>query len=135
MTEKKLIEVVAAVIEYDGRILCVQRGPAKYSYISKKWEFPGGKIELDESHEKALLREIKEELDLTIEIRASLITVDHEYPDFKLKMHAYDCTLTEIGNINFSEHIDHCWLANSDLKFKKLDWAEADIPIVDFIGK
>ena len=99
------------------------------------WNFFGGLVETNETPIMALKREIKEELNLTIEIRASLITVDHEYPDFKLKMHAYNCKLTEIGGMNFNEHIDHCWLANSDLKFKKLDWAEADIPIVNFLSK
>ena len=58
MPDKKLIEVVAAAIEFDGLILCVKRGPAKYTYISEKWEFPGGKIEARESHSDALSREI-----------------------------------------------------------------------------
>ena len=93
MTEKKLIEVVAAVIEYDGRILCVQRGPAKYSYISKKWEFPGGKIELDESHEKALLREIKEELGIIIQVGEKLLSFEHAYTHKKLYFTVHICEL------------------------------------------
>lgn len=57
----KHIKVVAAIITHKEKILCVQRGVHKYNYISKKYEFPGGKIEIGETQEDALIREIKEE--------------------------------------------------------------------------
>ena len=56
------IEVVAAIITQDGKVLCVQRGEHAKEYISLKWEFPGGKVEVGENREDALLREIQEEL-------------------------------------------------------------------------
>ena len=78
----KTIEVVAAIIIYDNKILCVQRGESKLNYISKKYEFPGGKIELGETKEEAIKREILEELNLEIEVRDEYMTVNHQYPDF-----------------------------------------------------
>ena len=62
----KLIKVVAGVVRNGSKFLCVQRGPHKFPYISEKWEFPGGKIEEGESPEGALIRELKEELELEV---------------------------------------------------------------------
>ncbi|WP_236622738.1 NUDIX domain-containing protein [Methanococcoides methylutens] len=73
----KHYEVVAAIIMDDDRVLCVQRDHGKYDYISLKYEFPGGKIEPDETKEQALERELLEELDLNIEIEREFLTVNH----------------------------------------------------------
>lgn len=124
----KTIEVVAAIIRNQDQILCVQRPEHKYNYISKKFEFPGGKVELDESSEEALRREIQEELSLDIEVNERLLTVNHEYPDFSIKMHGYLCEC-EDRELILNEHIDHKWLDAS--KLSDLDWAAADIPIVE----
>ena len=62
----KTIEVVAAIIQNNNQILCVQRGPSKYAYVSHKYEFPGGKVEAGETKEQAIIREIKEELHIDI---------------------------------------------------------------------
>ncbi|MDP5010684.1 MAG: NUDIX domain-containing protein, partial [Crocinitomicaceae bacterium] len=70
----KHIEVVAAIIIHDGKILCVQRGPAKYDYISHNWEFPGGKVEEGETKLAALVREIREELHMDISVDAFFTT-------------------------------------------------------------
>ena len=80
----KHIEVVAGVIEHDGKILCMERDQGKYDYVSFKWEFPGGKLEPGETKEEALVREIKEELNTEIKINKFLITVNHEYNTFKV---------------------------------------------------
>ncbi len=124
----KKITVVAAVILKDDEILCVQRPKNKYSYISEKFEFPGGKIELNETNEEALEREIFEELNIILEIKSFFMTVVHKYPDFELTMHSYLCEV-QTKEIVLNEHISLEWLKINELK--KLDWAKADIPIVD----
>ncbi len=124
----KKVEVVAAVIFHNNKILCVQRGDNKYNYIAFKYEFPGGKVESGETNETAIKREILEELNLKISIDSKFITVNHQYPDFTLVMHSFICSCNN-PEIELSEHVDFKWLDKTELK--KLDWAAADIPIVD----
>jgi len=130
---RKSIEVVAAVIHWEGSILCMQRGENKRSYISKKWEFPGGKVEEGETEKEALAREIKEELHLDIAVGEKIITVHHSYPDFYLVMHAFECqtSCASEPDIVRTEHLDHCWLSPNAQEFQALDWAGADVPIVE----
>ena len=122
-----LIIVVAAVVFEDEKILCVQRAENSREYISLKWEFPGGKVEEGEQFEEALVREIREELSVDIEISEFFMTVEHTYSDFHLVMHVYRCHLTK-GEVILNEHADLKWLKVEELD--QLDWAEADIPIV-----
>jgi len=125
----KTIEVVAGVIkDKQGLTLAVQRGESSKEYISKKWEFPGGKIEAGESREEALSRELSEELKIETTIGDLVMTVDHTYPDFRLIMHAFHCEILS-GELTLTEHLDQKWLRGSELK--DLDWAAADVPIVD----
>ncbi|WP_025764061.1 (deoxy)nucleoside triphosphate pyrophosphohydrolase [Dyadobacter tibetensis] len=124
----KKIEVVAGIVYYKDLILCVQRPKNKFLYISEKFEFPGGKIEDGESKEAALHRELSEELNISINIKSLFLTVEHEYPDFELTMHGFICE-AETRELTLIEHIDCKWLGISDLK--KLDWAAADLPIVN----
>jgi len=131
LATKKQIEVVAAILVNDQKILCVQRDENKYSYISRKYEFPGGKIEVGETNGQALKREVLEELCLDIEIDSCLLTVEHEYPDFTIRMHSYLCKSTNAHNIYLTEHINYQWLSISELT--NLDWAAADIPIVKLL--
>jgi 8-oxo-dGTP diphosphatase len=123
----KRIEVVAAVIINNDKVLCLQRGENRLEYISKKYEFPGGKIEIGETKEQALSREILEELKLDIEIQEPFLTVAHQYPDFHLTMHSFICSCVN-PQITLTEHVDFKWLNKMELE--KLDWAEADVPIV-----
>ena len=126
----KHIEVVAAVILNKNQYLCVQRNSSKYDYISYKYEFPGGKIEENETNEEALLREIKEELNLEIQIEKHIITIKHTYPDFKISMNTFLCN-SKTREITLNEHVNQKWLAKEDLP--NLDWAEADLPIVNYL--
>jgi 8-oxo-dGTP diphosphatase len=128
----KTIEVVAAIIINEGKILCVQRNINKYEYISKKFEFPGGKIETGETKEETIKREIKEELEMEIEIREEYLTVEHDYPDFRLIMHSFICTCKDTS-LTLTEHIDYKWLLKNELVI--LDWAAADLPIVEELLK
>ena len=124
----KEVHVTAAVIFQDNKILCVQRNENKYDYISKKWEFPGGKVEENEQLEETIKREIQEELNLIIGVKSFLIQVNHQYPDFKLKMDTLICEISS-GDLELNEHIDYKWLYVYELR--KLDWAGADVPIVE----
>ena len=124
----KKIEVVAAIIHFDSKILCVQRPKNKYNYISKKFEFPGGKIEEGETKEEALRRELLEELNISVKIKSFFLTVIFKYPDFELTMHSYICEV-ETKELTLREHIAQEWLTLKELK--NLDWAAADIPIVN----
>ena len=124
----KRIEVAAGVIFCEDKVLCVQRPKNKLHYISEKFEFPGGKIEEGETREEALKRELFEELNISSRIRSHFLTVEHKYPDFELTMHSFKCEV-ESQELILNEHIDQKWLKINDLT--ALDWAAADIPIVD----
>ncbi len=124
----KKINVVAAIIVKNNKILCVQRNKHKFDYVSYKYEFPGGKIEINETKEAALIREIKEELETDILIEKEFITVNHIYPDFEITMFCYICKSLSDSFV-LKEHINLKWLSISDLN--TLDWAAADIPVVN----
>ncbi len=120
------IEVVAAVIKNDeNQYYCVRRGGK--GEVSRKWEFPGGKIELGESHKEALIREINEELSADIEVLDFITTVKHKYSTFNLTMHVYYAIVIK-GTLTLSEHTECKWLFKEQLS--QLDWAPADIPVV-----
>ncbi len=127
----KYIKVVAAIIVVDDKILCMQRPKDKYDYISYKFEFPGGKIEEKEIPLEALKRELKEEMDIDLNLLSksieSFMVVEHQYPDFTIRLHAYLCRL-ENFSFKRKDHIDHIWLSHNQLD--SLDWAGADLPIV-----
>jgi 8-oxo-dGTP diphosphatase len=124
---KKHYTVSAAIIVENKKILCVQRNKGKYDYISYKYEFPGGKLEVGENEEDALKREISEELNLEIDVAENFLVVTHEYLDFNLTMHSYLCK-ANTEKLVLKEHIDAKWLYKNELI--ELDWAAADLPIV-----
>jgi 8-oxo-dGTP diphosphatase len=123
----KHIKVVAAIIYNENKILCVQRSESKLDYISKKYEFPGGKIESGEEPVDALKREILEELKMEIKVESHFLTIEHEYPDFTMEMQSYIC-YNHDRMLTLTEHLDFKWLKVTSLN--ALDWAAADLPIV-----
>lgn len=125
---KKSIEVVAAIIRKDDKIFCAQR--ADKGELAKKWEFPGGKIESGESHQEALIREIKEELNTDISVDNFVLTVNHEYNSFILTMHCYECKVIS-GYLTIGEHIDSKWLTLVEML--EYDFAQADVPVIQHL--
>lgn len=126
-----MINVVAAVIEHEGEILCMQKGLTRFDYTSSHWEFPGGKIEAGETPEEALHRELLEEMDYDVHVGEHLITVTHHYPDFSITMAAYRCVATD-RDFSMREHAAFRWLAPS--QSQGLDWCAADLPIARFLA-
>jgi len=120
----RTIEVVAAIIVVNKSVLIAQREKGDFSGM---WEFPGGKIEINETHEQALKREILEELNLPILVDEHLVTVEYDYPKFHLVMHCYFC----IPMQQAFENLDH-----SEVKFIPLselenqNWIPADVQVV-----
>ena len=123
----KKIEVVAAIIVKEKKVFATQRG---YGEFKDGWEFPGGKIELGESSEEALVREIREELDVDIKVGRLLETVEYDYPRFYLIMHCFICELLS-EEIILKEHEDAKWLAEEELD--SVDWLPADVNLIDKI--
>ncbi|UJH90392.1 (deoxy)nucleoside triphosphate pyrophosphohydrolase [Antarcticibacterium sp. 1MA-6-2] len=121
------ISVTCAIIEQDGKILCAQRSTKMKHPL--KWEFPGGKLEEAESFETCLQREIWEELGIEIKLLERLPSNFHIYSNFELELIPFRCSL-QTFEIDLLEHSQILWLSVKELK--DLDWAEADIPIVNF---
>ena len=121
----KTINVVAAIIIKDNKIFATQRG---YGEFKDGWEFPGGKVEQGEAPENAIVREIKEELDTTIEVKEYFDTVEYDYPNFHLSMKCYICTVVS-GKLELLEHEAAKWLDKDSLD--TVDWLPADLGLVD----
>lgn len=127
----KEIEVVAAVIVNDGKILATQRG---YGDFKGKWEFPGGKVDKDETLEECIKREIKEETNADIKVKDFINTVEYDYPNFHLKMHSYICELQSDLEVVYHdeenlEHENMMWLGVNELD--NLNWLPADVLVID----
>ncbi len=125
----KTINVVAAVIEHDGKIFATQRG---YGEFKDYWEFPGGKIEKGETPEEALKREILEELDTEIEVGDLITTVWYDYPEFHLSMQCFWAKVVS-GELVLKEHEAAKWLDLDALD--SVDWLPADLEIIGTIKK
>lgn len=122
-----MINVVAAVIkDENGKILITKRNSQKSQ--GGLWEFPGGKIESNETKEKAIIREIKEELDIDIQVESYLSDNVFNYPEKDINLIALECKKIK-GNIKLLEHEDYKWVENSELE--NFEFAPADIFIVE----
>lgn len=116
----KTIKVTAAIIVHNGQVFATQRG---YGEFKDGWEFPGGKVEANESLEDALVREIKEELDTEIEVGELLDTIEYDYPNFHLSMACFICTVKS-GELILKEHEAAKWLNKDNLD--SVEWLPAD---------
>jgi len=130
-----VIDVACAIIEKDGLVLAAQR--SENMSLPLKWEFPGGKLDPNESAAACLEREIDEELGVGIVIRIPLPPSEWNYEKFSIRLHPFVCTMNG-GRITLAEHKAVRWLAPEELP--TLDWAEADMPVLrnylqSFVGE
>ena len=123
---REIVKVTAAILEKDGRILIDQRN-SKY-HLTGKWEFPGGKIETNETPEECLARELKEEFDIEVYVGSFLGSNIQHYEHISIKLMTYRtfCNGTQItpkGNKKYE------WVTIEELS--QYDFAPADRPFVD----
>ncbi|CVI67147.1 8-oxo-dGTP diphosphatase [Clostridiales bacterium CHKCI001] len=123
----KTIKVVAAIIIDDKKVFATQRG---YGEFKDGWEFPGGKVEENETLEEAIVREIKEELDTEIEVKSLLNTVEYDYPTFHLSMACFICSVKS-GHFVLKEHEAAKWLDKENLD--SVAWLPADQGLIEQI--
>ncbi len=123
----KTVRVVAAVIRDNYRIFATARG---YGDLKGGWEFPGGKIEVGETPEAALKREIMEELDIEISVGSLIDTIEYDYPTFHLSMDCFWCEI-ESGEIVLKEAEAARWLTRETLD--SVQWLPADITLIEKI--
>ena len=116
------------IVDSIGRVLLAQRPPHKH--LGLKWEFPGGKVECDESPERALMREIREELGCDIEVTHALPSFTHDYGTVVIRMMPFVCSLaTGSCAPHPHEHVALRWIFVEELA--ALDLAPADWPVVE----
>ena len=123
---KKHIQVAAALLFQDGKIFAAKRGDSPYPYVAHKYEFPGGKIEVGESGEHAVQRELKEELDMDVKVGGLYAKHTFEYPDFIITLSLYECEM--VSAFVLKEHESYAWIAPKDLREE--EWAPADADIL-----
>lgn len=127
--ERKNIEVVAGVIVENGKIFATQRG---YGDFKDGWEFPGGKIEKGETREQALERELREELEIKVEVGKFIKTIQYDYPKFHLTMHCFLVKIVE-GTPNLLEHEAAKWITKEQID--DIAWLPADVELIEELKK
>ena len=125
-----MINVTCAIIYFNDKILVTQR--SEKMKLPLKWEFPGGKLEVNESETDCIIREIREEINIEIKVLEKLSNSIYDYGTFKINLIPFISTYVS-GEIILSEHRDYKIIDKSELLI--LDWAEADLPIVEELLK
>lgn len=123
-----MTEVVAALIRRNGKFLICQRPPHKARGL--QWEFVGGKVEPVETMQQALIRECREELDITVEVLDRFTQVIHEYPDITIRLTLFNCRLPE-GKPRLLEHVALAWITPDQIP--EFDFCPADREILSAI--
>jgi len=127
----RLVLVAAcALVDPDGRVLIAQRPPGKT--MAGLWEFPGGKVEPGERPEETVIRELQEELAITVKeaCLAPFTFASHSYPDFQLLMPVFVCRRWE-GNVTAREHRALKWVKPRDLA--QYPMPPADLPLIPML--
>ena len=125
----KTIEVVAGIIFDKDKVFATQRG---YGNYKGWWEFPGGKLEAGEIPQDALKRELREELQIEIEVKDFIKTVECVYPEYKVILHCYEAQIVA-GEPVLLEHMSSRWLNAEELH--NLMWLKSDLEVLDDIQK
>lgn len=120
------VPVTCAIIMKDGKFLAAQRGATMSQAL--RWEFPGGKLEAGERERDCVIREVREELGIDIKPIVRLSPNTHRYPDVKIKLIPFLAQYSS-GELVLREHADARWFTLEELD--RLNWAQADLPIVD----
>jgi len=128
VAQPRHVDVVGAMFEIDGRWLASKRND---SFHDGKWEFPGGKIEVDETEEMALIRECKEELDWDVKPIERMMVIEHQYPNLTVTLHFWRCESLSEGPPAINSHSEHQWIKTASLH--DVDWLEADKPLIQFL--
>ncbi len=116
------IDVCAAVILRDDRVLLAQRPPGRH--LAGKWEFPGGKVDPGESLEACIRREIREELGLAVDGATKVTSIRHEYPEKHICLHFMICHVHEQATVTHHDGQDSAWFPVD--KVAQADLAPAD---------
>ena len=124
-----MIEVCAAIIRHDDKLLLATRPEGKH--LAGQWEFPGGKLEVGETHEICLKREIKEELGCSISMFDSVYKIRHHYSDQDVLIHFYRAILDDKSQITPNEGQELNWFSISELS--NLSIVAADAPLIHFL--
>ena len=128
---KKHVKVAAALIFHNGKIFATKRGESPFAYVAHKYEFPGGKIEEGEREEDTVKRELKEELDMDVNVGGLYAKTTFEYPDFIITLSVYECEMA--SEFCLKEHESFAWFAPADLK--EDEWAPADTDILQSLKR
>ena len=130
MLSKPFRHVVAALIWDGDKFMICQRPLNKTRAL--QWEFVGGKTEEGETKEEALIRECREELDITVSVGDVFFEVDHEYPDIFIHLTLFNCTIAE-GTVKMFEHNDIKWITPEEIP--QYEFCPADKDILEKIMK
>ncbi|MGL5540558.1 MAG: (deoxy)nucleoside triphosphate pyrophosphohydrolase [Erysipelotrichaceae bacterium] len=123
----KQLDIVCGAIAHNGLYLIAKRGPGVGEGI---WEFPGGKVEANETREEAIVRELKEELDVSVEVKQAMGMVVDTQQGIELHVYGFLCTLLA-GEAKASVHSEVLWVSAQELSAYRFQ--EADTLFIEYI--